>query len=143
MHELNEKLYTAKSYLSIISLNAQSIYVKLPNFAITDSIFFNRLLKTCIFVKRTCISIFSKIEFVDQSKPCTQIYLINIASCINLQLPIVILKKKILLDMHHHKMYMYINFQQNQVKTQVMTVHTSLFAQNRKLHKFAATNNKF
>ena len=52
----------------------------------------------------------------------------NIASCINLQLPIVILKKSILLDMHHHKTYMYIIFQQNQVKTQVMTVHTSLFA---------------
>ena len=52
----------------------------------------------------------------------------NIASCINLQLPIVILKKSIFLDMHHHKTYMYINFQQNQVKTQVMTVHTSLFA---------------
>ena len=30
--------------------------------------------------------------------------------------------------MHHRKTYMYINFQQNQVKTQVMTVHTSLFA---------------
>ena len=30
------------------------------------------------------------------------------------------LEKKILLDMHHHKMYMYINFQQNQVKTQVI-----------------------
>ena len=38
---------------------------------------------------------------------------------------------------------MYINFQQNQVKTQVMTVHTSLFAKNRKLHKFAITNNIF
>ena len=50
-------------------------------------------LKTGIFIKRTCISIFSKIEFVDQSKPCTQIYLHNIASCIKLQLPIVILKK--------------------------------------------------
>ena len=66
---------------------------------------------------------------IDQSKPCTQIYLHNIEICINLQLPIVILKKKtILVDMHHHKTYMYINFQQNQVKTQVMTVHTSLFA---------------
>ena len=30
--------------------------------------------------------------------------------------------------MHLHKTYVYINFQQNQVKTQVMTVHTSLFA---------------
>ena len=41
-------------------------------------------------------------------KTCTQIYLHNIAICINLQLPIVILKKKIILDMHHHKTYMYI-----------------------------------
>ena len=49
----------------------------------------------------------------------------KIASCINLQLPILILKKSILLDMHHDKTYMYINFQQNQVITQVMTVHTS------------------
>ena len=30
---------------------------------------------TCIFIKRTCMSIFSKIESVNQSKPCTQIYL--------------------------------------------------------------------
>ena len=80
---------------------------------------------------------------IDQSKPCTQIYLHNIAICINLQLPIVILKKKILLDMHHHKTCWYINFQQNQVKTHVMTVHTSLFANNRKLYKFATTNNNF
>ena len=34
-------------------------------------------------------------------------------------------------------------FQQNRVKTQVMTVHTSLFAKNRKLHKFATTYNNF
>ena len=45
--------------------------------------------------------------------------------------------------MHHHKTYMYINFQQNQVKTQVMTVYSSLFPKNRKLHKFATTNNNF
>ena len=61
-------------------------------------------------------------------KPCTQSTLHNIASCIDLQLPIVIWKKLIILDMHHHKTYMYINFQQNRVKTQVMTVLTSLFA---------------
>ena len=113
------------------------------NFAIINSIFLNRLLKTGIFIKRTCISIFSEIEFVDQSKPCTQIYLHNIASCINLQLPIVILKKTILLDMHHHKTYMYISFQQNWVKTQVITVLTSIFVKNRKLHKFATTSNTF
>ena len=43
-------------------------------------------------VKRTCTSIFSKIGLVDQSKPCTQIYLQNNVSCINLQLAIRILK---------------------------------------------------
>ena len=32
--------------------------------------------------------------------------------------------KKFFLDIHHHKTYMYINFQQNGVKTQVMTVPT-------------------
>ena len=38
----------------------------------------------------SCISIFSKIGLVDdQSKQCAQIYLQKIASCINLQLPIV------------------------------------------------------
>ena len=36
---------------------------------------------------------------------------------------------------------MHIYFHQNQVKTLVMTVHTSLFAKNRKLHEFATTNN--
>ena len=88
-------------------------------------------------------SIFSKIAFVDQSKPCAQIYSHNMASYINLQLPIGILKKIYYLDMHHHKTYMYINFQQNWVKTQVVTVLTSLFAKNRKLHTFATTNNIF
>ena len=38
---------------------------------------------------------------------------------------------------------MYINFQKNRVKTHFMTVLTSLFAKNRKLHKFATTNNNF
>ena len=52
----------------------------------------NRLFQTCIIVKRTCISIFSKIGLVDQSKPCTQIYLQNFLICINLQLAIRILK---------------------------------------------------
>ena len=40
----------------------------------------------------------------------TQIYLQIIATCINLQLPIVILRKNDYLDMHHHITYMYINF---------------------------------
>ena len=75
-------------------------------------------------------------------KPCTQIYLQIIASCINLQIPIVILKKKTIFfsDIHHRIMYAYINFQQNRVSRSVKKVHTNIFANNRKLHKFANTN---
>ena len=61
------------------------------------------------------------------------------ASCINLQLPIVILKKSIRLDMHHHKTYMNINYQQNRVSRSVKTVDTNLFVINRILHKLART----
>ena len=42
----------------------------------------------------TCISIFSKIRLVDQSKPCTQIYLKIIINCINLQLAIRISRNR-------------------------------------------------
>ena len=38
---------------------------------------------------------------------------------------------------------MYINFQQNRVCRSVKTMHTNLFARNRKLHKFATTNSNF
>ena len=38
---------------------------------------------------------------------------------------------------------MYINFQQNCHNRSVKTVHTNLFANNRKLHKFATTNSRF
>ena len=40
---------------------------------------------------------------------------------------------------------MYINFQQTRVSRSVQTVQTnrSIFANNRKLHKFATTNSKF
>ena len=61
---------------------------------------------------------------IDQSKLCTQIYLQIIASCINLQLPII-------------------NFQQIRVSGSVKTVLINIFANNDKLHKFAATNNNF
>ena len=36
-------------------------------------------------------------------------------------------EKKMYLDMHHHKTYMYINFQQNRINRSVITVHTNLF----------------
>ena len=55
-------------------------------------IFKNRLFQTCVIVKRTCITIFSKIGSVDQSKPCTQIDLHFFLICINLQLTIRISK---------------------------------------------------
>ena len=45
-------------------------------------------------------------------------------------------KKKILLDMHHHKRTCI-------AKTQVMTVHTTLFTKKLQLHKFATTNKYF
>ena len=48
---------------------------------------------------------------------------------INLQLPVVILKKSSISDMHHRTTYMYINFQQNQVSRSVKYVDTNLFAQ--------------
>ena len=37
--------------------------------------------------------------------------------------------------MHHHKTYMYINFQQNRANRSVITAHTNVFAKKRKLHK--------
>ena len=68
-------------------------------------------------------------------KPCTQIYL---------QISIVILKKKgIFSDIHHRITYVYINCQQNRVIKLVKNVHTNIFANNRKLHKFANTNSNF
>ena len=47
--------------------------------------------------------------------------------------------------MHHRitDMYTYINFQQNRVSRSVKTVHTNLFANNCKLHKFATCNENF
>ena len=38
---------------------------------------------------------------------------------------------------------MYINFQQNLLGRSIKTVHINIIAKNRKLHKFATTNNKF
>ena len=62
------------------------------NLQLPIEIFKNRLFQTCIIVKRTCISIFSHIGLVNQSKPCTQVYLQQFANCINLQLAIRISK---------------------------------------------------
>ena len=37
--------------------------------------------------------------------------------------------------MHHHKTYMYVNFQQNRVNRSVITANTNVFAKKLKLHK--------
>ena len=42
--------------------------------------------------------------------------------------------------MRHRIPYMYINFQPNQVSRSLTTVHTNIFANNRKLHKIATTS---
>ena len=44
------------------------------------------------------------------------------------------------LDMHPRRTYMYFNFQQTRVSRSVQTEHTNIFANNRKLYKFATTN---
>ena len=80
---------------------------------------------------KVIMKIFSSFYFFEKQE---------IAIYINLQLPIVILKKSILLNMHHRKTYMYINFQQNRVSKSVKTVHTNLFAKICKLHKLQLAN---
>ena len=81
---------------SVITVHT-NIFAKkceLHKFAATNSNYEkNRLFATCIIVKRTCISIFSKLGLVENSKQCTLIYLQKMPSCINLQLSIVVLKK--------------------------------------------------
>ena len=85
------KLGVSTRSIIIVHTNVFAKNCKLHKFGCIDN-----LRHASYIVKRTCISIFRKIGLVDQSKPCTQIYLQKIASCINLQLPIVILKTSII-----------------------------------------------
>ena len=60
------------------NLAHKCIRQKIPSFInlqLPIEIFKNRLFQTCVIVKRTCMSTFSKIGLIDQSKPCTQICL--------------------------------------------------------------------
>ena len=70
-------------HTNIFAEMASCINLQLP-ILILEKIYF----WTCIIIKRTCTLIFSKIGLVEQSKPCTQICLQNIANYINLQLAI-------------------------------------------------------
>ena len=71
---------------------------------------------------------FSKLELVDQSKLCTLIYFQKVASHHKFATTNRNFLKSILLEMHHHKTYMYINFQQNRANRLVITAHTNVFA---------------
>ena len=71
------------------NLFAQYIYRKWYKLATTNSIGNLKKKIKCFLVKRTH---FQQNWVCKSIKPCTQIYLHNIASCIDLQLPIVILK---------------------------------------------------
>ena len=85
---------------------------------------------------------FQQNQVVDQSKPCTLIYLHNIYRKLY-KLATTngnFFKKLITPDLCPRKTYTYINFQQNRVSRSVKTVHTNLFAKICKLHKFATCN---
>ena len=89
-------------------------------FFISISILGRSGVKTGIFIKRTCISIFGK------TRVCRSVKTVhtNLFAQYRKLHKFATTKKTILLDMHRHKTYMYINFQQNQVKTQVVTACT-------------------
>ena len=74
----NRSVLLSRAHKCIRQKIASCINLQLP-----IAIFKNQPFQTCIIVKRTCISIFSKIRLVDQSKLCTQIYF---AKFCNLQL---------------------------------------------------------
>ena len=67
-------------------------------------------------------------------RPCIQIYLQKIASCINLQLPIEIYKKNRLFQTC---VIVKRTCMPPWVSKSVKTANTNLFAKNGKLHKFA------
>ena len=84
---------------------------------------------------------------VDQSKQCAQIYLQKIACCLNFAIINSIFLNRLLKTCIFIKNKTWpsnnIDFQQNRVCRSVKTVHTNLFAQYRKLHKFATINSNF
>ena len=103
----------------------------------------NRLFQTCIIVQRTCISIFSKIGLVDQSKPCAQIHLqkncklhkfaTTNRNFLNRLFETCVIVKRTCKSI----------FSKLGLLDQSKTMHTNIFAKNGKLHKFATTNNNF
>ena len=73
------------SNIELLDQSKPCAQIYLQKIATTNSIKKKeRLLKTCIIIKCTCMRIISKIGLVDQSKLYTQNYLQKIASCIKL-----------------------------------------------------------
>ena len=132
----SSKFVTTVNINFFVKKNVSCINLQLPIVLLKKNV----VAKKHHCITYTCISIFSKLGLVDQSQSCTHIYLQIIASCLKLQLPIVILKKWTISDMRHCKTSMYINFHQNRVRRSVKTVHTILFAKYCKLHKFLTCN---
>ena len=94
-------------------------------------------------VYRTYASIFSIIGWVDHSKACTLIYLQKIASCINLQLPIVV-EKSYFREASSENVHNYVfQFSQKSGRYNQPKLCTQIYLQKRNLHKFATTNSNF
>ena len=104
---------------------------KLHKFATTNGIFFKSTFQECIIIKRTCISIFSKICLVDQSKLCTQIYLQKFANSINLQLAMSF-KKSRLSDMHYPLTDIQADFRINRPVRQRITAKKKISTDDRR-----------
>ena len=77
----------------IVHTNAFAKNPKWHKFATTNDIFYESIISDMHHCKVYTYINFQQIRVVDQSKPCSQIYLQIITSFINLQLLIVILKK--------------------------------------------------
>ena len=93
-------------------------------FFISISILGRSGIKTGIFIKRTCISIFGKTRVCRSVKTVHTNLFAQYRKLHKFATTNSNFEKTILLDMHRHKTYMYINFHQNQVKTQVVTACT-------------------
>ena len=108
---INFQQNRVRKSVKTVHINVLAKNRKLHTFATTNGNFEKKtIFYSYIIIKHTCTSIFNKFGLVDQSKPYTQIYSRIVASCINLQLPIIILYKAIISNMHHRITYMYINF---------------------------------
>ena len=130
-----------------VHTNLFAPYRKLHKLATTNGNFEKKTILLDMHHHKTyiCISIFNKLGLKHKSYiiACSQVYSQKIASCTNLQLPVIIYFKSTLSDKHHLKTYIHVNFQQNRVSRYFKTVFTNLFPKNCKLHKFATTNSNF